>query len=316
MKKNLFPVLALLLTVLTSGGCAVMDKNIPGWTQYRNLDKTNALELASRSSGAGEPVLLIHGFGASSYSWRHVIEPLAQKNRVITIDLKGFGDSPKPRDDAYSVYEQARLVRNFILENDLKNLHIIGHSYGGGVALAVSIYLSASNPGLQKSLVLIDSIAYPQELPGFVKILATPVLGPLITYAVPNTFQVKNLLQIVYFNDDLIPQEAVDHYAADLGKPDAKYALLTSVRQMLPTDLQQFSDNYASLTIPTLIIWSREDEIVPLAVGKRLHENLPNSKLVIMSDVGHAVQEEKPSLLLPHLRSFLEAVSQRTAVTP
>jgi len=316
MKKNLLPALALLLTVLTSGGCAVMDKNIPGWTQYRNLDKTNALKLASRSTGTGEPVLLIHGFGASSYSWRHVIEPLAQKNRVITIDLKGFGDSPKPRDDAYSVYEQARLVRNFILENNLKNLHIIGHSYGGGVALAVSIYLSASNPGLQKSLVLIDSVAYPQELPGFVKILATPVLGPLITYAVPNTFQVKNLLKIVYFNDDLIPQEAIDHYAADLGKPDAKYALLTSVRQMLPTDLQQFSENYASLTIPTLIVWSREDEIVPLAVGKRLHENIPDSKLVIMSGVGHAVQEEKPSLLLPHLRSFLEAGSHRTAVTP
>lgn len=316
MKKSPLLALALLLTVLASGGCAVMDKNIPGWTQYQNLDKTNVLKLASRSTGTGEPVLLIHGFGASSYSWRHVIEPLAQKNRVITVDLKGFGDSPKPRDDAYSVYEQARLVRNFILEHDLQNLHIVGHSYGGGVALAVSIYLSASNPGLQKSLVLIDSVAYPQELPGFVKILATPILGPLITYAVPNTFQVKNLLQKVYFNDDLIPQEAIDHYAADLDKPDAKYALLTSVRQMLPTDLQQFSENYASLTIPTLIIWSREDEIVPLAVGKRLHENLPKSRLVIMSDVGHAVQEEKPSLLLPHLRNFLEAGSQRTTATP
>lgn len=316
MKKNPLLALALLLTVLASGGCAVMDKNIPGWTQYQNLDKTSVLELASQSTGTGEPVLLIHGFGASSYSWRHVIEPLAQKNRVITVDLKGFGDSPKPRDDAYSVYEQARLVRNFILENDLKNLHIVGHSYGGGVALAVSIYLSASNPGLQKSLVLIDSVAYPQELPSFVKILATPVLGPLITYAVPNTFQVKNLLQIVYFNDDLIPQEAIDHYAADLGKPDAKYALLTSVRQMLPTDLQQFSENYANLTIPTLIIWSREDEIVPLAVGKRLHENIPDSKLVIMSGVGHAVQEEKPALLLPHLRSFLEAGSNRATIVP
>ena len=75
---------------------------------------------------------------------------------------------------------------------------------------------------------------------------------------------------------------------------------------MLPTDLQQFSDNYINLTIPSLIIWSREDEIVPLAVGKRLHENLPNSKLVIMSGVGHAVQEEKPTLVLPHLQQFLD----------
>jgi len=316
MKNNRLLKLALLLAVVTLSGCAVMDKNIPGWAQYRNPDKTPELQLAFQSTGTGDPVILIHGFGASSYSWRHIVEPLAQKNRVITIDLKGFGDSPKPRDDAYSVYEQARLVRNFILENNLKNFYLIGQSYGGGVALAASIYLSASNPGLQKGLVLIDSIAYPQELPGFVKILATPVLGPLLTYALPNAFQVRNLLQKVYFNDDLIPQEAVDHYAANLAKPDAKYALLTTVRQILPADLQEFSENYASLTVPALIIWSREDEIVPLAVGKRLHENLPNSRLVIMSDVGHAVQEEKPSLLLPHLRQFLEAGSNRTATGP
>lgn len=316
MKNNRLLKLALLLAVVTLSGCAVMDKNIPGWAQYRNPDKTPELQLAFQSTGTGDPVILIHGFGASSYSWRHIVEPLAQKNRVITIDLKGFGDSPKPRDNAYSVYEQARLVRNFILENNLKNFYLIGQSYGGGVALAASIYLSASNPGLQKGLVLIDSIAYPQELPGFVKILATPVLGPLLTYALPNAFQVRNLLQKVYFNDDLIPQEAVDHYAANLAKPDAKYALLTTVRQILPADLQEFSENYASLTIPALIIWSREDEIVPLAVGKRLHENLPNSRLVIMSDVGHAVQEEKPSLLLPHLRQFLEAGPNNTATGP
>ena len=197
-------------------------------------------------------------------------------------------------------------MRNFIIENNLKDLHIVGHSYGGGVALATSIYLSASHPNLQKSLVLIDSIAYPQELPDFVKVLATPIVGPLVIYALPNTLQVKNLLKKVYFNDALIPQDAIEHYANDLSKPNAKYAVLASVQQMLPTDLQQFSDNYINLTIPSLIIWSREDEIVPLAVGKRLHENLPNSKLVIMSGVGHAVQEEKPTLVLPHLQQFLD----------
>ena len=309
-------VLMALVTGLALSGCAVMDKNIPGWAQYRTPDQSHELRLASSSTGTGEPVLLIHGFGASSYSWRHIIEPLAQKYRVITIDLKGFGDSPKPRDDAYSVYEQARLVRNFILENDLKNLHIVGHSYGGGVALAVSIYLAASHPDVQKSLALMDNIAYPQELPEFVKVLATPILGPLLIHALPDTLQVKALLKKVYFDDELIPQSAIDHYAADLAKPNAKYATLTTARQILPADLQEFSNNYANLKIPTLIVWSREDEIVPLAIGQRLHEDLPNSKLVVLSDVGHAVQEEKPALLLPHLRSFLEAESNRTAPNP
>lgn len=303
--KNFFPRLAGLLMILNISGCAVMDKNIPGWTEYRNPDQVHGFQLVHQSVGAGDPVLLIHGFGASSYSWRHVIEPLAQQYRVITLDLKGFGDSPKPRDDAYSVYEQARLVRNFILENKLKRLHIVGHSYGGGVALVTSIYLSASNPGLQKSLVLIDSMAYPQELPGFIKILATPVLGPLVTYSLPDAFQVKDLLQKVYFDDALIPQDAIDHYAADLGKPDAKYALLATARQILPPDLQQFANNYTRLAVPTLIVWGKEDEIVPLAIGKRLHDTLPSSELVVLNEVGHAVQEEKPSLLLPYLLHFL-----------
>ena len=89
MKNNCLLKLTLLLVVITVSGCAVMDKNIPGWTQYRSPDKTHELQLAFQSAGAGEPVLLIHGFGASSYSWRHVIEPLAQKNRVIAIDLTG-----------------------------------------------------------------------------------------------------------------------------------------------------------------------------------------------------------------------------------
>ncbi|PXW81716.1 pimeloyl-ACP methyl ester carboxylesterase [Nitrosomonas sp. Nm84] len=314
--KNLLkkaPAFVFLFVIFSLSGCAVMDKNIPGWSQYRNPDHENKLQLASSSTGKGDPVLLIHGFGASSYSWRHIIEPLARKYRVITVDLKGFGESPKPRDDLYSVYEQAKLVRNFILENDLHNLHIVGHSYGGGVALVTSIYLSTSHPHLQKSLVLIDSIAYPQDLPDFIEILATPILGPLVIYATPNTLQVKSLLKKVYFNDALIPQNAIDHYAGNLDKPNAKYATLTSARQMLPTDLQQFSDNYANLTIPTLIIWSRNDEIIPLAIGERLHKNLPNSRLVVLSDVGHAVQEEKPSLILPHLQQFLDAEVPRPA---
>lgn len=297
--------------IFSLGGCAVMDKNIPDWSQYRIPDKGSEIQLTSSSIGEGNPVLLIHGFGASSYSWRHIIAPLARNYRVITVDLKGFGESPKPSDNLYSVYEQARLVRNFILENNLQDIHIIGHSYGGGVALVTSVYLAASHPNLQNSLVLIDSIAYPQDLPDFVEMLATPVLGPLLIYTIPNTIQVKSLLKKVYFNDALIPQSAIEHYAGNLGKPNAKYATLTTARQMLPTDLRQFSDNYANLTIPTLIVWSKDDEIVPLTIGERLHADLPNSKMIVFNDVGHAVQEENPSLLLPYLQKFLDTETRR-----
>ena len=287
-------------------GCAVMDKDLPEWSAYGSPDAGAGITLSHSISGQGSPVLLIHGYGASSYSWRYVIEPLSRNHQVITLDLKGFGNSPKPRDDMYSVYDQARLVRNFIVDQNLKDLTIIGHSFGGGVALVTSVYLEASHPGLIDKLVLIDNVAYPQKLPASVKILATPVLGPLAVHLLPNSTQVKILLKEVYFDDALIPQEAINHYAENLAKPNAKYAILTSARQLIPRDLDQFSLNYARLKIPTLVIWSREDEMLPLEIGQRLHAELPNSELVILDNVGHAAQEENPALILPLLQNFLD----------
>ncbi len=123
-------VLLQLFVALNLSACAVMDKNTPGWSQYRIPDQANELRLASNSIGRGDPVLLIHGFGASSYSWRHIIAPLSQKYRVITIYQKGFGESPKPRDDATPF--MSKRIRRTSFENNLKDLHIVGHSYGGG----------------------------------------------------------------------------------------------------------------------------------------------------------------------------------------
>jgi len=298
---------ALALVALTGiTGCAVMSKDIPAWSTYSKPDGDNQLQLAYRSKGEGSPVLLIHGFGASSYSWRHLINPLAKNHRVITVDLKGFGYSPKPRDDLYSVYDQAKLVRDFIIEEKLEDINIVGHSFGGGVALVTSVYLTASHPGLIKRLVLIDSIAYTQDLPDFVELLATPVLGPLIVHLTSNQTQAKYLLKQVYFDDDLIPQSAIDHYAKIMTLDNAKYAIITGARQLIPPDLGDFSNRYPSIRTPTLIIWSKNDTVIPLRIGKRLHKALPHSKMVILETVGHAPQEEKPELVIPHLLEFLD----------
>ena len=288
-------------------GCAVMDKDLPAWSAYVSPDDGAGIKLSHSVSGQGSPVLLIHGFGASSYSWRYVVEPLSRNHQVITLDLKGFGNSPKPRDDMYSVYDQARLVRNFIVDQNFKDLIIVGHSFGGGVALVTSVYLEASHPGLIKKLVLIDNVAYVQELPAFVEILATPILGSMAVNLLSNKTQVKILLKEVYFDDELIPQKAIDHYAENLAQDNAKYAIVTGARQLIPEDLDQFSQNYGRLKIPTLVIWGREDGMLPLEIGERLHADLPNSELVILDNVGHAAQEENPALILPSLEKFLAA---------
>ena len=85
------------------------------------------------------PLLLIHGFGASTYTWRHIAPELARTHRVIAVDLKGFGQSDKPFDSRYSVFDQAELLAELIEEKDLHNLTLVGHSFGGGIALMLAL---------------------------------------------------------------------------------------------------------------------------------------------------------------------------------
>ena len=284
-----------------------MDTNLPTWDRFQNLDSDQDIKLNYTDTGSGKPVLLVHGLGASSYSWRYIVDSLAFKHRVIAVDLKGFGESPKPRDKQYSVYDQARVIRNFIIQNNLTDLTIVGHSFGGGVALVTAVYLSKSHPGLIEKMLLMDNVAYQQDLPDFVEIIATPILGPLAVHLFPNRMQVRSLLEEVYFNDDLIPDAAIEHYAKGLEQQNAKYALITSARQLIPTDLEDFSENYKDLNIPTLIIWGRDDEVIPLDIGKRLNHDLPDSRIIILNEAGHAVHEEEPERIIPIMQNFLES---------
>jgi pimeloyl-ACP methyl ester carboxylesterase len=263
------------------------------------------ITLYSEEYGEGDPILFMHGLGMSSFTWRHLSEPLARRHRVILVDLKGFGNSPKPHDDEYTIYDQARLICRLVLDHDLNNLTLVGNSLGGGVALVTALYLSAHAPERLERLVLIDTIAYPQEMPLFVKLLTTPVLGPLVVATVPNTLQVRTIMRLAYFDDEAVPEEAVERYAAVLNKPGARQALVRTARQIIPSDLDRLTARYSEIGSPTLILWGQQDAIVPLDVGRRLQDAIPNSQLVILPDTGHIPQEERPRATLAEIEAFV-----------
>lgn len=289
-----------------NSGCAVLDRSTPAWRDYPTTLKNEPhINLHKEVSGSGKPVLLIHGFGNSIYVWRHLAPELAKQNKVTAIDLKGFGDSPKPVDGRYSVYEQARLIRDYVVDNDLKDVTIVGHSLGGGIALVASLYLQQSAPGRQRGLVLIDSVAYPQQMPMFIRLLATPVVGPLIAGVVPPEIQIREVMKLVYAESSAVPADAVKAYAKALKTPEGRYAAVVSAQQLQPPDLQELSLQYPSLRVPTLIVWGKQDKIVPVSVGERLHQAIPGSRLFVIDDSGHSPAEERPQVLLPVVNSFL-----------
>lgn len=266
----------------------------------------HSITLHHTSHGQGRPILFIHGFGASSYSWQRIVPKLSQTNRLILIDLKGHGASPKPLDTAYSLKDQADLVTEFIQEHDLHNLTLVGHSLGGGVALIVALRLAEQSPGRISSLVLIDTVAYSQSLPRFIRLLRLPILGSLATAVTPTTFQVRLMLELAYFDDTKITDELVEAYSAPLRLPGGRHALIESAKQIVPRDIEEISSLYSTITIPTLIIWGSHDEVVPVDIGKRLHQAVPNSRLAIIEQSGHIPQEESPDKALSEISPFLK----------
>lgn len=266
---------------------------------------TSAGPLYVESRGSGRPILMIHGFGASTYTWRHLVPPLARRYEVIAVDLKGAGRAAKPDDRHYSVHDQARHVADLVAQRDLRDLTLVGHSFGGGVVLSAVIG-GALPLGRLRSLVLIDSMAYPQRFPWFLAAVRVPVVGPLALGLLPKTAQVRLVLRSGYHRPARITREAVETYAAPLRTAAGRRALVETALAMPPDDADALAEKYPQITLPTLIVWGRDDAIVPLSIGRRLHEAIASSRLVVVDDAGHLPHEEQPERVLDALGGFLD----------
>jgi pimeloyl-ACP methyl ester carboxylesterase len=264
----------------------------------------DAVKLAVHESGRGTPLILIHGLGASSYTWRKIAPELAKRHRVIAIDLKGFGQSDKPLDERYSIFDQARLIGDYITRNNLKDATLVGHSFGGGVALAVALdQLDAGRTNIRK-LVLIDSIAYRQPLPFFFRILRTPVIGEIGLSLVPPEVQMERALAVAYLEDGKVTEDAVRNYASALHSEGGRHALLRTIDSLDPVQADEISKRYKELYLPTLVLWCDRDKIVPLKIGRRLARELPNARLKVMRKCGHIPHEEQPEDTLKVIADF------------
>ncbi len=264
----------------------------------------DAVKLAIQESGRGKPIVFIHGLGASSYTWHKIVPELAKTNRVIAIDLKGFGQSDKPLDNRYSIFDQAKLVEDFLSRSKLRGVTLVGHSFGGGVALAVALnQIDAGNRQIEK-LILIDSVAYRQPLPFFFQVLRTPVIGELGMSLVPPEVQMTHALSIAYYKDEKVTEDTVNHYASALHSEGGRHALFHTINSLDPDKAEEFSHRYRRLTMPALLLWCEHDKIVPLKFGKRLFNDLPDARIEVIEDCGHIPHEEQPEETLRLIQSF------------
>ncbi len=306
--KRTATVCALLLAGMAVLSCSGAYQRDDVLVRYATLghDAQN-IRLAYRDQGTGKPILLLHGFGASSYTWRHV-EPalLTSGYRVLTLDLKGFGLSDKPFDEDYSIFDQAALVSQFIDYLGLKKLSVVGHSLGGGVALVLALDKTPAKRNRIAKLVLIDSIAYAQNIPLAFSILRTPILGEIGSRLVPLEVQTRVALRLAYYDNSKFDSRDVKQYAGPLKDKGSRHAMIQTARQILPENLPELSSRYKTIQIPALIIWCDHDKVIKPHIGLRLHNDLPNSTFHIIRACGHLPQEEKPQRTVELVQEFLK----------
>ncbi|NIP58128.1 MAG: alpha/beta fold hydrolase [Gemmatimonadetes bacterium] len=261
---------------------------------------------------AGRPLVLLHGFGASGFTWRNWLPELEHRYRVVVADLKGHGSAPAPRDGAYAPRDHADAVVRLVEAWDLRQLTLVGHSLGGGVALLVALELAARAPGRLHSLILIEPGALPQELPPFIRLARLPLLGVLLLRLVPSRTLIRWVLRTVVHDPSTVTTEQVEGYAAPLDSADVRYGVSRTARQILPEDVERIVERYGEIRVPTLLLWGRDDPVIPLLQGRRLHEILPCSRLAILDECGHVPQDERPRPSLEAVLSFLDELEEES----
>jgi pimeloyl-ACP methyl ester carboxylesterase len=303
-KKNLLLLWSLLLFI----GCS--QKTPITWEERILKSDIKPLPLYYDEYGdkSNKTILFLHGFGENHHTWRFLVPKLALKYHLVMLDLKGFGDSPKLKDKAYSVYDQALLVNEFIKKEKLKDITLVGRSFGGGVALIMALIQEdkLADKNIEK-LILINSMSYKQKLPSMMETLNQPIIGYLGIHMLDSKKIAHEGYRFAFYDDSLIPQDSVEAAAAYLTFPLAKYAYLETVHQLIPDDISEIEQRYKDITLPTLILWGKEDISISVNKAYRLKSEIKNSKLKVLPYVGHMPQEEKPNIVSEEILKFMES---------
>lgn len=251
-------------------------------------------------AGQGPALVLLHGLGASSFSWRHNRAALSRHFRVITPDLPGHGKSPAPPDGDYRVETLLRGVRDFLDWHKLKSVVLGGNSLGGGL----SLLLAGKCPERVRALVLLAPAAASTRIPYAFYLMRAPVLGYALA-ALSGPWFLPWFMRLVYCHPENIIPEALAGYAPPYRNLSRRLALRRVCRQLEVRPQEEIAGLLRRLTLPASLIWGARDRILPPAQGRWIKNHLPQAEFHLLAEVGHAPQEEAPAVVNKIIIDFL-----------
>ncbi len=246
------------------------------------------------------PVILIHGFGASNWCWRHTIGDLSGRRWVLAPDLPGFGLTDKPEGFDYTLSGYARFIVSFMDAMGITEAVLVGNSMGGGVAAKVAL----SVPDRVDRLILIDSLGYYKRAFQIYRLADLPIIRDLVMSAAGRR-SIRLLLKArVYHDPSRVDDETPRRFAAAYRTQNGRRALIWVYRGLGPLPVIS-SHEIEAIETPTLILWGDKDRILPVDHARRFGRDIAGSKTVIIPDVGHVPHEERPEAVNKLISDFI-----------
>jgi pimeloyl-ACP methyl ester carboxylesterase len=293
---------------------ATSGTGMPGRLEFQRAD-TRAGSLSYLQAGVGDPVVMLHGLGATKISMLPTVAALAPRFHCIALDLPGAGDSDKPIGAPYDARYFADAVVAFLDELELERAHVVGNSLGGRVALEVGM----RHPTRTARLALLaPSLAWRRERPWAPLLRAVrPELGLL--QLAPRGAVEAVVRRFIPGADDGWAAAGVDEFLRTYTTPRGRAAFYAAARQIYleePEGDEGFWSRLRRLEPDALFVWGRRDQLVPLAFARHVTEAVPGARHLVL-DCGHVPQLERPRETHAALLDFFgEALSRGRSTSP
>ena len=267
---------------------------VPAFGQGQPPDKTITVfgqSIHYFDMGSGPVVVLLHGLGSRKEDWLPVLEPMAQRYRLLVPDQIGFGKSDKPLLD-YSIQTYVDFLNEFLRRLKVEKASLVGESLGGWVA---GLYVVEIGGGVHllpvEKLVLVDAAGLKQDQP-------IPDLNPSSLAAM------RGVMEAVFYDTSWVNEEALRKIFTDKLAVHDGY----TVRSLLgnPTrEKERLDGRLASIKVPTLVVWGKQDKLLPISAGERYAAGIAGAKFVSFDKCGHVPAIEKTEEFLAAVMAFL-----------
>jgi pimeloyl-ACP methyl ester carboxylesterase len=263
-----------------------------------------------------DPMILVHGVGGWAENWRPVMSALASSGRqVIALDLPGFGESETPRGVRYFGPEEAFYPRFVLAAMDvlgIERAHIAGNSMGGAIAYMTAV----TAPARTRSLVLVAPGGLGRDVAFFLRACSLPGFGLVARLPRPRR-AAREVLRTCFYDAARITPElyAEAERYGNSSFPEFVRALSAGVgiRGVRRSLRDAWVSRAALYTGPALVVWGREDLVLPLRHLADVHATLPQAQVAVIERCGHMPQAERPDEFLAATLPFLDRAEEAAA---